>query len=715
VTRLPYPETRRLDLVEELHGRPVADPYRWLEDASSAETGEWLTAQGDLFAHEQARWPGRERLRSRLVELMAAGVVGPPIWRGERRFFMRRTAEQEHAVLLTIDPDGTERVLIDPMALDPSGLTTLDSWQPTKEGHLLAYQVSEGGTEQSVLRVLDVESGEIVDGPIDRARYSPVAWLPGGEAYYYVRRLAPDLVPVGEDQFHRRVYLHTLGTDPDKDDVLIFGEGRKATEYFGVSVSRDGRWLQISAAEGTAPRNDLWVADLSLSPVGKPVLSAVQVGVDASTGAEFCRDGRVLVFTDLDAPRARLAVTTPEGLVDGSWSVGHDLVPEDPDAVFDGYAVLDGPELAVPVLLTSWTRHAVSEIVVHDLSDGRRTGTIPLPGLGSIGGIIERPAGGHEAWFSFSDHTTPSSVQHYDARTGEVSLWAAAPGTVVVPDVTARQVVYTSVDGTPVRMFVLSGPASASPDGSSVPATPRPTILYGYGGFGSSLTPGYSSSILAWVEAGGVWAIANLRGGGEEGEDWHRDGMLGNKQNVYDDFETAARWLIDQGWTTSEQLAIQGGSNGGLLVGAALTQAPELFAAVVCSAPLLDMVRYEKFGLGATWNVEYGSADVPEELDWLLAYSPYHHVREGVAYPATLFTVFDGDTRVDPLHARKMCAALQYATTSDRPVIIRAEADVGHGGRSVTRSVDLTVDTLTFIAASTGLDLSGDGVSGRGE
>ena len=682
----------RLDLVEDLGGRAVADPYRWLEDPTDPRTVAWAQAEDALLEEHRARWPRREAFRTRLGELLAAGMVSAPVWRGERQFLMRRTAQQEHAVLLTVDPDGTERTLVDPMALDPTGLTTLDSWQPSKEGHLLAYQLSEGGTEESVVRVMDVTTGAVVDGPIDRARFSPVAFLPGGEAYYYVRRLAPELVPEGEEQFHRRVWLHLVGTDPDQD-VLVFGAGRKATEYFGVSVSLDGRWLVVSAAEGTAPRNDLWIADLNASTLQAPDLRVVQEDVDAQTGVEVGRDGRLYVFTDLDAPRGRVCVTDPELPRAEHWQ---DLLPQDQVAVLDGFAILDGPELDKPVLLASWTRHAVSEVSVHDLVGGQRTGTLTLPGLGSVGGIVERPEGGHEAWFGYTDHVTPSSVQHYDARTGEVTVWATAPGSVDVPEVHTRLVDYTSPDGTTVRMFVLS-PA----DG---PDRPRPTILYGYGGFGISLTPAYSATVLTWLEAGGVYAIANLRGGGEEGEDWHRAGMLGHKQNVFDDFHAAAQWLIDRGWTTTDRLSISGGSNGGLLVGAALVQRPELYAAVVCSAPLLDMVRYEKFGLGATWSVEYGSAAVPEELGWLLSYSPYHGAESPAGYPAVLFTVFDGDTRVDPLHARKMCAALQHSSTSGRPVLLRAEKDVGHGARAVTRSVDLSADALAFTAAYTGLD-----------
>ncbi len=691
MSRPSYPQARRDDVVDVLHGVDVADPYRWLEDATTEAVQQWSAAQDELYREHERTWPMTERFRQRLTDLLDAGVVSVPVWRGERQFFMRRSAGQEHAQLLTVDPDGTERILIDPIAIDPSGLTTLDAFQPSKEGHLLAYQLSEGGREESVLRVLDVVTGEIVDGPIDRARYSPIAWVPGGNEYYYVRRLPPETLPEGEEQYHRRVWLHRVGSDADSD-VEIFGAGLIATNYYGVTVSRDGRWLSISASEGTAPRNDLWLADLSTSSLQSPTLTVVQQGVDAQTGVEVGRDGRLYVFTDRGAPRGRLVVATPDRPTIDYWRT---LIAEDPTAVLDGYAILDGPELERAVLLATWTRHAVGEITVHDLATGERLGEVPLPGLGTVAGVTERPEGGHEAWFGYTDHTTPSTVQRFDARTSATSLWAQAPGAVSVPPVSAQQVTYASLDGTPVRMFVLS-PAE-SPD------EPRPTILYGYGGFGLPLTPGFSAGILAWVEAGGVYAIAGLRGGGEEGEDWHRAGMLGDKQNSFDDFHAAAEWLLDKGWSTPAQLSISGGSNGGLLVGAALTQRPELFGAVVCSAPLLDMVRYEKFGLGATWNVEYGSADDPEEFGWLYAYSPYHRVREGVDYPAVLFTVFDGDTRVDPMHARKLAAALQHATSGDRSVLIRAEGDVGHGARAVSRSVQLSAVTLAFLAHQTGL------------
>ncbi len=688
-----YPPARREDIAEEIHGHLVRDPYRWLEDADSQETRSWLAAEDALLAEYLAGLSDREALAARITELLAAGYVDAPVWRGDRQFYTRRAAGQEHAVLYTTTPSEGERILIDPTAIDETGTTTLDAWQPDLDGRLLAYQLSQGGDEESLLRVMDVATGEDVDGPIDRCRYTGVAWLPGGKEFYYTRRLPPEAVPEGEQQYHRRVYLHQVGS-PARDDAMIFGEGLEKTNYYSVSVSRDGRWLIIGAAAGTAPRNDLWIADLIAAPASAPDLRVIQQGVDAQSYARVGRDGRLYVWTDRDAPRGRLAVTDP---ADPGYDHWRDLVPEDPEAVLADFAILDGPELGRPVLLASWTRHAISEVSVHDLATGARGGAVPLPGLGTIGGLRERPEGGHEAWFGYTDNTTPPIVLHYNALSSATTVWARSAGQVEVPEISTRQVAYSSADGTTVRMLIISG------DG---PFRPRPTILYGYGGFDVSMQPGYSATILAWAERGGVYAIASLRGGGDEGEEWHRAGMRASKQNVFDDFHAAAEKLIADGWTSREQLAISGGSNGGLLVGAAITQRPELYAAAVSSAPLLDMVRYERFGLGETWNDEYGTAADPEELGWLLSYSPYHHVRDGISYPAVLFTIFDGDTRVDPMHARKMCAALQHATSArwpDRPILLRRESDVGHGARAVSRSASLSADTLAFLGFLTGL------------
>lgn len=694
---IDYPPAARQDITEVIHGHEVADPYRWLEDRVDPATEAWLAQEWQFFSDQRAGWQSIDHWTARLTALLGSGVIGPPLWRGDRYFQMRREPGQEHAVLRVVEADGSERVLIDPIALDQSGLTTLDSWQPTKEGDRIAYQISVGGTEESQVHVLDVDTGEHLEGPIDRARYSPIGWLLGGQAYYYVRRLPPEQVPKGEEQFHRRVWLHKVGDDPT-DDVLIFGADMLATEYFGAAVSRDGRWLSISASEGTAPRNDLWVADLHASGPEHPEFVPIQVGVDCQSGLHFGRDSRVYAFTDRDAQRGRICVTTTDQLEFAAW---RDLVGQDSEAVLDGFAILDGEELVEPIMLVSWTRHAIGQITIHNLATGEKIGEIELPGVGTVGGIVERPDGGHEAWFVYADNATIPRVMRYDALTGELTVAAYPPGFVDVPKISSSVRTYQSKDGTTVRMLLLTPADVAEADGQ--PDHPRPAILHGYGGFGVPMAPSYSPSILAWIEAGGIYAIACIRGGGEEGEAWHRAGMLGNKQNVYDDFIAAGEWLISQGWTTSEQLAISGGSNGGLLVGAVMTQRPDLMAGVHCSAPLLDMIRYESFGLGATWNVEFGSASDPAALQWLLAYSPLHQVRDGVDYPATLFTTFDHDTRVDPMHARKMCAALQHSTSGFAPIMIRAELNVGHGARSISRSVELSADVLAFLAEATGL------------
>jgi prolyl oligopeptidase len=701
-----YPQAQRLNLVEDLdNGHFVADPYRWLEDPGSAETREWLAAEEALWAGYRAGLPRREAFAARVRDLLRVGAVGLPAWRGPTRFYTRRDPDAEHAMLYVADHETSERVLIDPVAINPTGRTTLDAWQPDKEGRLLAYQLSHGGDEESLLRVMDVGTGELVDGPIDRCRYSGVAWLPGGKAFYYTRRLPPEAVPEGEAQYHRRVYLHVVGTPPEAD-ALVFGEGRDKTTYYGVSVSRDGRWLIVSASIGTAPREDVWIADLTACDPADPLLVPVMVGLDAMAAPRVGRDGKLYVFTDLDAPRGRICVADPAAPGPDGW---RDLIGEDPSAVLRSYAILDGDDLERPVLVASRTRHAISEVGVHDLATGELVSVLELPGIGTVGGIGERPEGGHEAWFGYTDYTTPPVVLRYDAKAGTLGTWAAPPGAAVLtgdgltgqgrpPKVTASQVTYHSADGTPVRMVIIE------PGGeTSTRSGDRSCILYGYGGFDLSQTPGYSANILTWVEAGGVYAVAGLRGGSEEGEEWHRAGMLDRKQNVFDDFHAAAEYLIAEGITSRSRLAVWGGSNGGLLVGAAITQRPDLFSAAVCSAPLLDMVRYERFKIGETWNVEYGSAAKPEELGWLLGYSPYHRVRDGVDYPAVLFTVFTNDTRVDPLHGYKMCAALQHASASGRPVLLRAEGQVGHGQRAVSLSAALAGDCLAFVAHETGL------------
>lgn len=686
-----YPFADHDDATDELFGRRIADPYRYLEDRADVRTIEWEAAQDYLAEPLLAGLPARERLARWLAALLRRGSVTPPVWRAERGFFTRREPEQEHAALI-VREGATERVLLDPCAVDPSGTTTLDNWAPSLDGDRLAYQLSTGGDEESRLFVIDVATGERLDGPIDRCRYSPIGWLAGGDELCYVRRLPPEAVPPEETQFHRRVYRHTVGADPLRD-VEIHGAGLDPTNYYDVHVSRDGRWLTVQASPGTAPRTDVWIADLQAD--SDVDLREVQVGVDAQTEGGVLRDGRLWLRTDRDAPRGRLVAVDPEKPAYESWA---DVVAERSDAVLAGWALVGSTDRLQ--VMAAHNSDASTRLSVYDVATGERRTEIGTD-VGTAGPLTSDPDGGDEVWIGYTDFQTPPSVLHWSVDDpGVVRPWASAPGGGGPADVCVSETHYESADGTPVHMFVIAA--------ESAPTTPRPAVLYGYGGFNISLTPSYSAPALSWVAAGGVWAIANLRGGSEHGEEWHRAGMRANKQNVFDDFAAAAAYLSDSGWTTPEQLAVFGGSNGGLLVGAAVTQFPERIAAAVCSAPLLDMIRYERFGLGRTWNDEYGTAADVEELSWLAGYSPYHHVRDGVRYPAVLFTTFDSDTRVDPVHARKMCAALQRATSGDGPILLRREADVGHGARSVSRTVELATDQLAFLAAQLGLTIGRD-------
>jgi prolyl oligopeptidase len=716
-SRLEYPPARRLDLVEEIHGRLVADPYRWLEDPDSTETQAWLSAEAKLWEGWAAEHlGGRPELRRRLAELIP-GFTGAPHVVGERRFWMARRPTQDHAVLSVAGPSGV-RTLVDPNELSPDGTVTLDGWAPSLEGDRLAYQLSSGGDEESRIWVIDVDSGEVLDGPVDRARYSPMAWLPGGKELIYVRRLAPDLVAVGESQYHRRVYHHTIGADPSTDPEL-FGDGIDMTAYFGVDASPDGRWVAVTTSLGTAPRNDLHLR--AIGSAAESPWRPVVLGVDVQASPHLDQRGALWLLSDLDAPRRRLCRDDParlaatgleDGIAGGGWP---EVIGEDPDG-----AVLESFVLAGEHLVVLWSRHAISEVTVHDRSDGRRLRRVELPGVGSAD-LTARPDEGPEVWLGYADYATPYRVYTLDPATGTIQAMPSTEtetetetdsetdevvetlnqaGKGPAPRITSGQIIATSADGTEVCLTVVT---SGRADGPLVADRARPTVLYGYGGFNISLTPSYSSTIRAWVEAGGVWVVAHLRGGSEEGEAWHRDGMRQHKHHVFEDFEAAADLLVSAGWTTGEQLGISGGSNGGLLVGAALTRGPQRYRAVVCSAPLLDMVRYELFGLGATWNDEYGTAADPIEFAWLADMSPYHHVMEDTAYPAVLFTVFESDSRVDPLHGRKLAAALQWASSSGQPVLFRSEAEVGHGARSVSRTVDLAADQLSFFGEQLGL------------
>ncbi|MFG2309942.1 prolyl oligopeptidase family protein [Streptomyces sp. NPDC048566] len=693
--RYAYPDAPRSGPEETLHGLRVADPYRWLENPEDPATVAWSAAQDLLYAREEARWTDRDAWRSRMTGLLATGGVRPPVPRGGREFHLRREPGREVAAL-AVHEAGATRVLLDPLDADPSGTTVLDAWEPSWEGDLVAVQLSSGGTERSVLHVLDTASGGTVGGPVDRVRRSPVAWLPGGRAFYYVRGLPPEPgAPARAPR--RRVYLHRVGTPADQD-TEIFGAGRSDTQYYTVATTPDGRRLAVGATEGTAPATDLWIADLAESSPGRPRLRRLQHAADGRTAVRLRPGtGPLLLRTTHGAPRGRIAAAGRTAAGPDGW---HTLVPEEPGTVLEDFAVLDGPALDRPLLAVLRTRHAVAELALHDARTGARTATVPLPGHGTVTQMTTRQEPGHELWFTYTDHITPGVVLHHDAVTGLLRPWPGGPpAPAPAHGVHVTQEVARSRDGTRVRVFVMS------PTGR--PDRPRPAILTGYGGFGASMSPGFTPQAVPWVRAGGVYAVACVRGGGEEGEEWHRAGRRAHKHNTFDDFDAAADHLLDAGHAAPGRLGLLGSSNGGLLAATALTRRPETYAAAVCAAPLLDMARYERSGMGAVWRDEYGSASDPEDLARLLAYSPYHHVREGTRYPAVLLAVFDGDTRVDPAHARKMCAALQWAGTGTGagPVVLRTERGVGHATRGASRSARLYADVMAFLAHHLGLAL----------
>jgi prolyl oligopeptidase len=679
--RPDYPPARRLDLVEEMHGHRVADPYRWLEDDDAAETKAWGAAQDALWAQAAARLPGRDAIRARLHEL-SVGYVSLPYAVGAREFFMRRRQGDEFAVLLVREAGGAERVLLDPSTLHDELLVTLDGAVPSKEGRRVAYYLSTGGDEEASLYVADVDTMHVVDGPIDRVRGGGVAWLPGGESFYYTRRLPPDAVPAGEEKLHRRVYLHRIGTDP-ANDVEVFGAGRDKSSFYAPLVTRDGRWLVMWTSTGGG-RNDLYIADLEADAE----FQTIHEGLDVRTTATV-RDGVLYLFTTLGAPRGRIAWADPASPTPEHWS---DLVAESDD-------VMTGANFTDQTIPVVRQRDVVSNITVHDRGTGGPLYSVDLPGLGSAY-VTARQDGGDDFWIGYNDFFTPSEVWRHDTTTRRTELVERPPGADAPGEIVSTQVFFASKDGTRIPMFIVHR-KDVVLDGAN------PTILYGYGGFNLSVMPTYSTVQRAWVERGGVYASANIRGGNEYGDEWHRAGMLDKKQNVFDDFIAAGEWLKDNGWTSTQKLAISGGSNGGLLVGAVLTQRPDLCRAVACAAPVLDVLRKQLHPAAGRVSInEYGDATVAEQFEFMYAYSPYHHVEEGVAYPAVLFTQGEADARVEPMQARKMCAALQHATTSDAPILLRREENVGHATRSMSRILGQQADVLAWLADQLGLEIA---------
>lgn len=669
------PETRRDDVKEVIHGVEVRDPYRWLEDRMSPETDEWIKTQNDYTEALLHSLPGRGEVRQRLTELMKVDSVGLPRVRHGRYFLMKRDREQELSVISVRNgPRGKDEVLVDPHPLSSDHTTSVGMLDVSEDSTLMAYSVREGGQDEVTVKFLDVDKKDVLPEELPKGRYFSCCIAPDKQGVYYSRH--------GDEG--TRIYYHAMGKrqEPDRQ---IFGEGYGPDKGIGVDLSDDGRYLLLTVWHGSAAeKTEVYFQDLAAGGPIVPVVTDIEARFTGAIGGES-----LFLQTNWKAPKGRILRVDLRKAARENWI---EVVPET-DAVMDGFS-LGGGRLFVNYLDKVRSRVRVFE------ADGGRVGDIAFPVMGSVSSIAGR-WGSDEAFFMFSSFHIPSTIYRYGVSTGKREVWWRLEVSLDSDILEVEQVWYTSKDGTKVPMFLVHR-KGLQRDGSS------PVLLTGYGGFNATLTPSFSPIAAVWAENGGVFAVANLRGGGEFGETWHRAGMRENKQNVFDDFLAAAEWLVAKRYTSPEKLAIAGGSNGGLLVGAALTQRPDLFRAVVCTYPLLDMVRYHKFLLARFWVPEYGSSEDPEQFKYIHAYSPYHHVQKGTKYPAVLFITGDRDTRVEPLHARKMTALLQASTASSRPILLQYETKAGHsGGRSLSKQIEDLTDELVFLSDQLGVTPAG--------
>ena len=675
------PATRREQVSDTLHGVEVRDPYRWLEDVKAPEVQTWMKAQDQFTRGFLKALPGRQRLRRRLQELSYLDSQSAPLRRGKRHFYSRQHKDKEKRVYYwRLVEGGEERVLIDPNLLSDDGSVSVKGVYPSWNGELVAYKLSENNADASTLHLMRVDNGERskVDS-IPGAKYAAPSWTPGGEGFYYTRLPVDAKIPISELPGHATVYFHTVG-EPVSEDTLVHPATGDPSTFLSADLSRDGKVLVLYKHHGWTS-TDVFIQLLSdgTLPATAQGFKPFRVGVKALYGV-FAWGGHLYVYTNEDAPRYRLFRVTPPRLERGAW---HELVPERKAAVLDGFTIRGGH------LALRYMERATNKLEIANLA-GKKIRDVPLPELGTVSDLVGNPED-DTAYFSFTSFLRPTTIFETSLKKGGRRVHFKPDLVLDTSQYTTEQVLYKSKDGTPISMFIVRN-ASLKKDGS------MPFLLTGYGGFNISLTPEFRGSRIVWLEQGGAVAIPNLRGGGEYGEQWHRDGMLLKKQNVFDDFIGAAEYLIDKKYTSPQRLSIVGGSNGGLLVGAAMTQRPELFKAVGCHVPLLDMVRYHLFGSGKTWISEYGSAEDPEQFRAIVAYSPYQKVKKGTNYPSMIMMSADSDDRVDPMHARKFTAAIQYATTSNNPVIFRLETQAGHGGGDmIKKQVEATVDEFSFL------------------
>jgi prolyl oligopeptidase len=689
--------TRREEITEQRFGELVSDPYRWLEDDASAEVKTWVERQNELTERTLAALPARDVLRKRLSELLAIGSISLPAPRRTRQgslrlFYTRREAGDEQPILYVRDGlRGADRVLFDPNQNSPSdGSTALDWYEPSQDGSLLAYGISQGGSEDSVLYVRDVKSGRDLSDQIDGTRFASICWLPDGAGFFYSRYPAKGTVPAGEERFHRRIYLHRLGQDPQKDS-LVFGAELPLTDFPSCTLSPNGRWLVINVGRGWS-ESALYLADALATPL---TFARITPEGNHSYSAVARNDALYVMSDDQGAARYRIFAVDPRKPQRDAW---RSVVSEPPEDTIRNFEVV-GHDLLLAYL------HDGSSRLERFGNDGRSRGAVELPTLGTSDGFVG-VADGSEAFFAFESFALAPEIRRLDLHSGKTERWQAVSAPIRSEDYRVDAFWARSKDGTRVPYHAVYR------RDLTLGAEPLPTVLYGYGGFNENIVPRFSRSLQALLERGGVYVQAILRGGGEFGESWHRAGQLEHKQNVFDDFISVAEALIARKVTTQGKLAIHGRSNGGLLVAATVTQRPELFRAAVAGVPLTDMVRYPLFLIGKLWVPEYGSPEDEQQFRALLAYSPYHRVRQGVAYPAVLVTTAESDTRVAPLHARKFVAALQAAASEGtaRPVLLRTQKVAGHGaGTPVSKLVLELSDVYAFLFSELGLPAEAGG------
>jgi prolyl oligopeptidase len=681
-----YPAAKKVEQVDDYHGTKVSDPYRWLEDLDSADTKAWVEAQNRLTNSYLAEIPARKRIKERLTKLWNFERYGIPFREGDRYFYTKNDGLQNQYVLYTVNSLSDEpRVLLDPNKLSADGTIALAGTAISRDGKLMAYGLSASGSDWSEWKVRDIETGRDLPDVVKWVKFSGASWTADGKGFFYSRYDEPkagasDLSGVNEFQ---KLYYHRLGT-PQAEDALIYERKDQKDWGFSGDVTEDGRYLVITVWVGTDAKNRVYYKDLQTKDA--PVVKLLD---DFDAAYNFIdNDGAVFWFaTDKDAPRYKVIAIDTRKPERANWKV---VIPESAETI-EGVNVLNN------MFVVSYLKDAHSQVKVHK-TDGTFVREVELPGIGSTSGFSGKRTD-KETFYAYASFTTPYPIYRYDLVTGKSTIFRQPKVDFDPNAYETKQVFYKSKDGTRIPMFITHK-KGLKLDGTN------PTLLYGYGGFNISETPAFSISRLVWMEMGGVFALANLRGGGEYGKDWHEAGMKAKKQNVFDDFIAAAEWLISNKYTSTPKLAIHGGSNGGLLVGAVVVQRPDLFGAALPAVGVMDMLRFTKFTIGAAWASDYGSPDNAEEFKSLYAYSPLHNLKAGTAYPPTLITTADHDDRVWPGHSFKFAAAMQAAQAGDAPVLIRIETKAGHGaGKPTSKIIEEYADMWGFLVRTLNMNV----------